>query len=253
MDVLAWHRRYQQQAGWTRPLRDYLFQQINPAADAAVLDVGCGTGALLEEFVQRGFSNCYGLDISAANLSFARSISAPAARLVRGDAHQLPFPDGAFDLAVCHYTLLWVADPMRVTAEMRRVTRPGGYVVALAEPDYGGRIDYPAELSKLADWQTQSLRRQGADPCMGRKLRQVFRSAGLNAAGGILGSQWNASPKPDDSQADRVENAVLAADLQTLPLAPGQVEELLRLDQQAQRSGERLLYIPTFYAWSQVP
>lgn len=258
MDVLSWHRRYLQQAGWTRPLRDYLFQQINLGADAVVLDVGCGTGALLEEFAQRGVSACYGIDIAADNLSFAQSSAvASPAHLIRGDAHCLPFPGDTFDLSFCHYTLLWVSDPAQVVAEMRRVTRPGGYVLALAEPDYGGRIDYPYALTELANLQTQSLRRQGADPHIGRKLRQVFRSAGLNPAGGILGSQWPASQpagnlNQDANLQEDAENDVLASDLQELPLVPGQAEELLSLSRQARQSGEQILYIPTFYAWSQV-
>ena len=63
---------------------------------------------------------------------------------------------------------------------MVRVTHPGGFVLALAEPDYGGRIDYPTELSQIGDWQKNALKQQGANPLMGRELRSIFSHAGIN-------------------------------------------------------------------------
>lgn len=50
------------------------------------------------------------------------------------DAHTLPFPDASFDLVTCQTVLIHVADPAAVIAEMARVTRPGGLVLA-AEPN----------------------------------------------------------------------------------------------------------------------
>ena len=55
---------------------------------------------------------------------------------------------------------------------MVRVTRPGGAVIVAAEPDYGGRIDYP-DLP-LREWQLQALAGEGADPRLGRRLRALF-------------------------------------------------------------------------------
>jgi SAM-dependent methyltransferase len=50
------------------------------------------------------------------------------------DARALPFPDASFDLVTCQTLLIHVADPRAVIAEMIRVTRPGGLVLA-AEPN----------------------------------------------------------------------------------------------------------------------
>jgi len=75
---------------------------------------------------------------------------------------------------------------------MARITRPGGAVLALAEPDYGGRIDYPIKLAQMGKWQIESLRLQGADPLMGRKLATIFNSAGFDSVEtGVLGGQWS--------------------------------------------------------------
>ncbi len=42
---------------------------------------------------------------------------------------------------------------------MHRVTSNNGYVVAFAEPDYGGRIDYPPEFIKIRDFQIKGLKK----------------------------------------------------------------------------------------------
>jgi len=55
-----------------------------------------------------------------------------------GDASRLPFADGFFDLTYCHYLFLWLKHPLQALQEMKRVTRPGGWVATFAEPDYEG-------------------------------------------------------------------------------------------------------------------
>ena len=47
--MMNWHLRYIQQANWTRELREYLFQRTGMATAERVLEVGCGTGAILGE------------------------------------------------------------------------------------------------------------------------------------------------------------------------------------------------------------
>ncbi len=251
MDSQDWHRRFRQQLSWTRPLRDYLFEQLAVSQVMSALEIGCGTGALLSELSERGIPQVVGLDISITYLEFARSAGS-SRRLAQGDALALPFANHAFDLSVCHFVLLWLNDPLLALRELRRVTRPGGVVIAFAEPDYGGRIDYPEPLAALGIDQSESLRLQGADPHLGRKIKKYFLEAGLQANGGIIGSQWSgdsSSTAPDD-----LEWQVIEADLQSLPTRPAQgaVEELRALDAASRRAGERLSFTPTFYAWSRV-
>ena len=150
---MDWHARYTQQANWTRELRDYLFKRIGLTTAERALEVGCGTGAILSEIQTQSL---HGLDILPAALMEAR-VHAPAARLTRGDALSLPYPNECFEIVFCHFLLLWVSDPHRALGEMKRVTQPGGYVLALAEPDYSARVDEPTELASLGRWQTESL------------------------------------------------------------------------------------------------
>ena len=244
-----WHTRFQQQVLWTKELRNFLYPLIHLRNSRRVLEVGCGTGALLSELSGSTRATIHGLDLNRGHLFQARE-HAPHSRLVQGDALRLPYPDGAFDISLCHFLLLWVKDPAQAVREMKRVTRPGGYVLALAEPDYGGRMDYPLELGQLGQWQRDSLARQGADPGLGRRLAEIFHQAGFSPVHlGLLGGQWTLPQPPGSWQS---EWATLEADLQLIPelWKPEQLERLKQLEIDSRQRGERLLYVPTFYAYS---
>ena len=164
--------------------------------------------------------------------------------------HHLPYSNSAFDATICHFLLLWVTDPDQVLREMKRVTRSKGYVIAFAEPDYGGRIDYPDELIEIGQLQSQSLSQQGADPNIGRKLAALFSSAGLNNIEfGVLGGQWRVADKLPDGYN---EWTIIENDLNEL-ISKQRMKQLQQLDFQARSNGERVLYVPTFYAFGQVP
>ncbi len=184
-----WHQRYLQQAQWTRQLRSHFFNKFKLPEKAAILEVGCGTGAVLGEYAKT--QSTFGLDIDRQALSFCQQIN-PAIKLTCGDAHMLPFADASFDLTFCHYLLLWLDDPLQALQEMKRVTRPGGWVCAFAEPDYGGRVAHPKALTDLADLQCKSLTRQGAEIGMGRQLNQLFHQCGLREIEcGVLAAEWS--------------------------------------------------------------
>jgi ubiquinone/menaquinone biosynthesis C-methylase UbiE len=246
---LDWHYRFTQQARWTQDLRRYLFDHAGLKHARRVLDVGCGTGVLLPELLTQPGRTAFGLDLEPAFLALAAGHT-PQAVLIQGDAHAMPFNNNCLDLSLCHFLLLWVADPARVVSEMKRVTRPGGSVLVLAEPDYGGRIDYPEELSQLGQLQKAALHRQGADPLMGRRLRAIMQQAGLaDIETGVLGGQWKTPLSPEDFKG---EWAILRSDL--ADSVPGDIiEHFYQLDQAAWARDERLLFVPTFYAWGCVP
>lgn len=243
---MNWHLRYQQQARWTENLRVYLFDKAGLAAAGRILELGCGTGALLEDLPVKPRAAVHGADWNLSAVMEA-SVHAPGVSLLCADGHFLPYPNAAFDLVFCHFFLLWVQNPRRVLGEMRRVTRPGGAVLALAEPDYGGRIDYPPPLEELGRWQAESLRRQGADPEIGRKLAGLFAGAGLQQVEtGVLGGEWRASARERSLEWD-----VLQADLaDNLPAQD--IETMRNLDETAWKTGQRVLFVPTFFAWGRV-
>lgn len=243
---MNWHNRYVQQAAWTRELRGYLFKRAGLAQARRVLEVGCGTGAVLADLVTP--ASVHGLDLAADSLLQALR-HAPGAHLTRGDALALPYARAVFDIAFCHFLLLWVSDPLQALSEMKRVTRAGGYILALAEPDYTGRIDEPGALSDLGHWQTESLRRQGADPALGRRLADLFYRAGITILEtGPLEDNQGKTLTPGEQEK---EWAVLEADL--MGLVPGQeLKKLRRADAQAWSLGTRRLHVPTYFACGQV-
>jgi SAM-dependent methyltransferase len=253
LSIQDWHQRYIQQASWTKDLRDHLYKKARIQEVARVLDVGSGTGALEREIVGRTQASVYSLDIDSASLKFLSSLEFKTI-LTQGDAHQLPYGSDVFDICLCHFVLLWVKDPGAVVAEMRRVTHPDGFVLALAEPDYEGRIDYPPELTQIGAWQRESLRLQGADHEMGRKLAGIFARAGLiQIETGVLGGQWVIPPA---KEALASEWSVIQSDLLNLAAPPQDwqyLEILKQKDASAWQTGIRVLYVPTFYAIGTVP
>ncbi len=241
---MNWHARYLQQARWTRNLRAYLFSQLHLDASSRLLEVGCGTGAILSELPP--FLPLHGLDLDSAALAQCR-IHAPAASLTRGDALSLPYADNVFHAVYCHFLLLWVRDPIQALTEMRRVAQAGGFVIAFAEPDYASRIDKPDELAPLGRWQADALRKQGADPTFGARLAESFFRAGIRLieTGTIQSAEGEASPEEWE-----MEWAVIEADL--AESVPGEdIQKMKLLDKAARERGGRVLHVPTHFAWGQ--
>lgn len=150
-----------------------------------VLDVGCGTGVLLPvlaDLVADG-GTVTGVDYSPALIEDAREriASSPHAdviRLVEGDATSLPFEDAAFDSAHVERVLMHLDDPDAAIREMRRVVRPGGWVVA-AEPDsLGVRLDHPADPEGFAILSAHDVT-AFRNPGIGVELNRRFAQAGL--------------------------------------------------------------------------
>jgi SAM-dependent methyltransferase len=101
-----------------------------------VLDVGCGSGALVERLGSiLGRENVAGVDPSEPFAEAARA-KVPGARIEVGSAESLPFRDGEFDATLSQLVVNFLTDPDQGLREMTRVTRPGG-VVAGCVWDYG--------------------------------------------------------------------------------------------------------------------
>ena len=138
-----------------RRRKDYAIAMLSDAADlrpGKALDIGCGSGVYLEELLARGFDTT-GLDLSAEMLDSCRKRFEGRAEyedrlsLVRGDVETLPFQDGEFDLIVCMGVLGYLVTDERAVAEIRRVLRPGGYIL-LSVTNLYSLADADAELRR---------------------------------------------------------------------------------------------------------
>ncbi|MGH2344561.1 MAG: class I SAM-dependent methyltransferase [Chloroflexota bacterium] len=112
----------------------------------SVLDVGCGTGTLLEHLLEQyPAAEGIGLDASSPMLDVARRrLAGYAARLRRADAQRLPLPRHSVDLVTLTSVLHYLRRPSAALHEAIRVLRPGGTV---------GIVDYvlSAGTSSLLD------------------------------------------------------------------------------------------------------
>ncbi|HEY3233255.1 MAG TPA: class I SAM-dependent methyltransferase [Polyangiaceae bacterium] len=96
------------------------------AVERDVLEVGCGTGLLLER-IQRFARSAKGVDLSPRMLEKARQRGLD---VQEGSATELPFADESFDVTCSFKVLSHVPEVNRALCEMARVTRPGGMILA---------------------------------------------------------------------------------------------------------------------------
>jgi ubiquinone/menaquinone biosynthesis C-methylase UbiE len=95
-----------------------------------VLDVGCGTGALLEAVHQQHpAATLTGVDVSERMLAIAHRKLGGVVRLICGKAESLPLQSGAFDLVVSNSSLHFWENPLAGLREIRRVLAPAGHLV----------------------------------------------------------------------------------------------------------------------------
>lgn len=113
--------------GFGRSFKDSVAELADVTPDEAVLDLGCGTGTLLQALVARQPDARFtGVDPDPRVLAIARrrlQRSARPVELVEGYAEELPFTDQTFDLVVSTLIFHHLPDPVKVAAlgEVRRV------------------------------------------------------------------------------------------------------------------------------------
>jgi ubiquinone/menaquinone biosynthesis C-methylase UbiE len=101
--------------------------------DESLLDAGCGPGRFLALISGRGHrGRLVGLDQSAAMVDEIGKLAVPGHRIeaVHGDVQSLPFDVGAFERVVARHMLYHVPDIPAGLAELRRVLRPDGLLLA---------------------------------------------------------------------------------------------------------------------------
>ena len=152
---------------FNRSLRPIALRLFQPVADAAILEVGCGTGMQLAFLRHQGFRPM-GIDLSKAMLGQARRRMGPAGVLCRGDAARLPFPSQSFDWAVATLALHEMAADTRIAVlgEMKRVIKANGSL---------GIVDYhPEPAPTLKGW-TSRLMIRGIEFAAGRRHYAHYR------------------------------------------------------------------------------
>jgi ubiquinone/menaquinone biosynthesis C-methylase UbiE len=124
---------------YSAPLAPRFADFAGVAVGQAVLDVGCGPGALTGELVTRaGANRVSAADPSESFVQAARERN-PGTDVRLAPAENLPFADRSFDVSLAQLVVHFMSDPVAGLREMARVTRSGGVVAACVWDFAGGR------------------------------------------------------------------------------------------------------------------
>lgn len=159
---------------------DVAFEAVAEAAPSCVLDVGCGTGWFAARVQRELGVDVVAIDQSERMVELARAEGVDA-RV--GDLEQLAFDNASFDLVSAIWMLYHVPDLDRGLAEIARVLRPGGRLVAITN----GR-DHLLELWELVGAQDLRTGREfsfGADNGE-EALRRHFAHVEMRDASGTV-------------------------------------------------------------------
>jgi SAM-dependent methyltransferase len=139
---------YEHTAAQLLPAARVVVERAAPTRDEHVVDIGCGTGNAALLVAARGI-RVTGVDPAARLLAVARHHAAVQrldATFASGTAAALPLADGAADVALSVFGVVFAPDPVAAAAEMARVTAPAGRIVLSAWlPD--GPVSRAARIS----------------------------------------------------------------------------------------------------------
>lgn len=137
---------------------DDLAARVAALGPASVLELACGTGVVTRRLAAAlpASTRIVATDLNQAMLDHAMSTGTSRAVAWRqADAQALPFDDASFDVVACQFGAMFFPDKPRAFAEMRRVLRPGGALVA--------NVWDGIENNEFADVATQVLARMFPD------------------------------------------------------------------------------------------
>jgi SAM-dependent methyltransferase len=137
-----------------------------------VLEIGTGTGVLLERLLDAGFAEAMGVEPSRAAIDAA----SPAVRgLIReGVFVETDFAPASFDLICCFQTLEHVPDPRALVRSCARLLRPGGALALVTH-------DYTAPLNRLLGRRSPIIDIEHLQLFCRPSLNRLQRDAGLQA------------------------------------------------------------------------
>ncbi|MSP12992.1 MAG: methyltransferase domain-containing protein [Chloroflexi bacterium] len=154
-----------------------------------VLDVGCGPGPITRDIAAMVYPGpVVGVDSEPKSIELAGNLVKEShisnLTFQVGDALQLDFADGSFDVVLSMNVIGWLRDPVRALQEQRRVTREGGWVLVMMA-DYGNILFYPAcpalekHLAMLSHLNDPSDQEVFHDTSQGRRAVELMSQAGF--------------------------------------------------------------------------
>jgi ubiquinone/menaquinone biosynthesis C-methylase UbiE len=178
--------RLQRQADELLAANTTLLDRAPLRGGEAAIDLGCGPRGILEVLSERvGTSGrVVGVDADPRHVAMAAEMVAALkldnVEVLLGDARNTRLPSSSFDVVHARTLLINVPQPAEVVEEMVRLAKPGGWVLSF-EPDCESSICYPAHpaYERLVGMFAPVFTRNGADWRIGRRVAELYRSAGL--------------------------------------------------------------------------
>lgn len=115
---------------WRRIVAERVREKLS-SSSSLILDVACGTGDLSLTLFENTGARVVGTDFCRPMLEIAAGKTSDRIPLIEGDALDLPFRDGAFEVVTIAFGLRNLASVEGGLAELRRVLKPGGWVAVL--------------------------------------------------------------------------------------------------------------------------
>lgn len=112
-------------------------EQLRAIPYEFLLDVGCGTGFLIDLLTRQKAARYFGLDLSDEMIRVAQEKAIPGASFTVGSADHLPYPDESFDIVTCSQSFHHYPYPEKAMLEAKRVLKPGGLYL-LSDTGIGG-------------------------------------------------------------------------------------------------------------------
>jgi SAM-dependent methyltransferase len=176
---------------WDSDFSEFLRETLRPRPGTRILDVGCGDGTaeLSLGRLQISQVSLFAVDIRIVRAK--QTMQAASSHNIRlsvaaADVLALPFANDAFDSTFCVALLQHTTDPSKAVAELARVTKPGGRVVAV-EPDNAARYWFSSlesgrhayEMAGRFFSALSAQRGDRTDLSVGPKLPGTFAANGL--------------------------------------------------------------------------
>lgn len=112
-------------------------ERLSDQTYSRLLDIGCGTGYLIDLLARTHPAEYVGLDLSEKMLEVARAKDIPGATFTQGLSDDLPYDDEAFDIVTCIQSFHHYPNQDRAMQEALRVLKPGGFYI-LSDTGVGG-------------------------------------------------------------------------------------------------------------------
>ena len=183
-DTWKSHDQYEQFMGrWSRLVAERFLDWLAPDPGLKWLDVGCGSGALIEAVIRwHEPTEASAIDQSEEFVKSSQQRLGNGVHCKVGNALKLPLENASVNITISGLVLNFIPEPKNALAEMKRVTKADG-AIATYVWDYSGKMEFlqyfwdaVVELDPDASHLNEGAR---FPDCNSEALQQLFNEAGL--------------------------------------------------------------------------